>query len=227
MLTTMVLAATLAGTPAPADPPGNATLPASQPTVTREAPLAEAIAHFRSLEAYRVTIHSFHGDGEEFIRYTYKKPGYVRMEFIKPHAGAVLVYSPLSGRVHLWPFGYGHFPELNLSPTNPLIRSPRGQYVNHSDVGALFENTRKLQESGGTEVLGEEKMHGHMVLHMLTTGARGYVLDGVHSIEMWMDPTTWFPVRIVSRDRMGVLIEDVTMEGLELNPPAPDSLFNP
>lgn len=227
MLTVMVLAATLAGAPSPGSRSPGAALPASQPTVTREAPLAGAIAHFQKLEGYRVTIHSFHGDGEEYIHYYYRKPGWVRMEFIKPHQGALLVYSPRTDRVRLWPFGYGHFPELNLSPANPLIRSPRGQYVNHSDVGALFENTHRIQESGGTQLLGEETVAGHTVLHMLTTGAPGYALDGVHSIEMWLDTETGFPVRIVSRDRMGVLIEDVTMNALELDPPAPDALFNP
>ena len=227
MLTAMVLAATLAGTPSPESATPGTALPASQPTLTREAPLAEAIAHYETVASYRVTIHSFHGDGEEYIRYYYKRPGYVRMEFIKPHAGALLVFSPASGRVRLWPFGYGHFPELNLSPRNPLIRSPRGQYVNHSDVGALFENTRLLQDQGHTDVRGTEVLDGRTVVHLITTGADGVAVDGVHRIEMWLDTTTWFPVRIVSSDRQGAMIESVTMDGLELNPDLPDVLFNP
>ncbi len=227
MLTAMVLAATLAGMPSPESRSPGGAPPASQPPVTREAPLAEAIAHYATIESYRVTIHSFHGDGEEDIRYYYKQPGYVRMEFIKPHAGALLVFSPASGRVRLWPFGYGHFPELDLSPRNPLIRSPRGQYVNHSDVGALFENTRLLQERGRTEVLGTEILNGRTVVHMVTTGATGVAVDGVHRIEMWMDTATWFPARIVSSDSTGTMIETVTMDALALNPPLPDALFNP
>ncbi len=66
-------------------------------------PLASAIEHYHTVESYRVTIHSFHADGEEHIRYFYKKPGFVRMEFIRPHDGAVLVYNPLTQRVRLWP----------------------------------------------------------------------------------------------------------------------------
>jgi outer membrane lipoprotein-sorting protein len=227
MLTAMVLAATLAGTPSPEIQPLGAARPESQPTVTLRAPLAEAIAHYQTLESYRVVIHSFHGDGEEYIRYYYKRPGYVRMEFIKPHAGALLIYSPSTGRVRLWPFGYGHFPELNLSPRNPLIRSPRGQYVNHSDVGALFENTALLQQKGRTEVLGTEILNGRPVVHMITTGADNVAIDGVHRIEMWLDTTTGFPVRVVSSDRQGAMIETVTMDALELNPSVPDRLFNP
>jgi outer membrane lipoprotein-sorting protein len=224
MLIAMVLAATLSGTASPGMSSPGAAPPESRPTAT---PLAEAIAHYQTVETYRVTIHSFHGDGEEYIRYYYKRPGYVRMEFIKPHAGALLVYSPKTGRVRLWPFGYGRFPELNLSPGNPLIRSPRGQYVNHSDVGALYGNTRALQEQGHTEVLGTETMDGRKVVHIVTTGADGVAVDGVHRIELWLDTASGFPAKVVSSDAHGVLLQIVWMTALEVNPPLPDALFNP
>lgn len=226
MLTAMVLAATLAGAVSPGSSPAAAP-PASQPAAAPPAPLAEAIARYQTVTGYSVVIHSFHGDGEEYIRYYYKRPGWVRMEFIKPHAGALLVYSPKTGRVRLWPFGYGHFPELNLSPRNPLIRSPRGQYVNHSDVGALFENAMQLQEKGGTDVVGTETLNGSTLLHIVTTARPGVTVDGVHRIEMWLDTTTWFPLKIVSSDTLGAMIETVTMDGLQLDPPMPDALFNP
>lgn len=223
MLIAMVLAATLSGAAAPASAPGAAS-PQSRPTAT---PLADALAHYQSVETYRVNIHSFHGDGEEYIRYFYKKPGYVRMEFITPHPGALLVYNPKTGRVRLWPFGFGHFPELNLSPANPLVRSPRGQHVDRSDVGALFENIRALQAKGSTQVLGEETLEGHTVVHFVTTGAEGVAIDGVHRFEVWMDTAKWFPVQVISRDVRGVMLETVHMDALELNPTLPDALFNP
>src|SRR4030065_967417 len=141
MLSAMMLAAALTGTPAIGTPPD---------------PLPAAIEHYQPVDSYRVTIRSFHTGGEEHIRYYFRKPGFVRMEFIRPHDGAVLVYNPATQRVRLWPFVAGRFPELNLSPGNLLIRSSRGQHVDRSDVGALFENVRTLQQSGNTEVSGEE-----------------------------------------------------------------------
>src|SRR5512139_2681016 len=125
-------------------------------TTTRLAPLADAIAHYRTVDSYRVTLHASRVDGEEHIRYYYKKPGFVRMEFIRPHAGAVMIFSPDTRRVRLWPFGAGNFPELNLSPENPIIRSLSGMRVDHSDVGTLFENIRALHQQGGSEMLGGE-----------------------------------------------------------------------
>jgi outer membrane lipoprotein-sorting protein len=222
VLFAMVLTATLAGASAPESSPAAAPSPDAH-----AAPLTEAIARFQSIDTYRVTIHSVHADGEEHIRYFFRKPGYVRMEFIKPHAGALLIYSPETGRVRLWPFGFGHFPELNLSPANPLIRSSRDQHVDHSDVGALYDNIRSLQEHGSTELVGRENMNGRPVLHLNTTGMQNYSVAGVHSFEWWLDSDTLFPVRVVSRDAHDTLLETVDMDALEINPALPQTTFSP
>lgn len=217
MLSALMFAAALTGTP----PPG------TQATGTPADPLAIAIEHYQTVESYRVTIHSTHADGEEFIRYYYQKPGFVRMEFIRPHAGALLVYNPYTQRVRLWPFGAGHFPELNLSPGNPLIRSSRGQRVDLSDVGTRFENVRTLQQNGNIEVLGEEIMGGRTVLHLIVTGAGNFVIAGVHRHELWLDTESQFPVKGISRDIHDAIMETVTMEVLEINKTLPKALFNP
>ena len=208
----MMIAAALTGTPAIGTPSN---------------PLAAAIEHYQTVESYRVTIRSFHAGGEEHIRYFYKKPGFVRMEFIRPHDGAVLVYNPSTRRVRLWPFGAGRFPELNLSPGNLLIRSSRGQHVDRSDVGALFENVRVLQQGGNTEVSGEENMDGRTVLRLVVTGAGGVAVDGVHRYELWLDTASRFPVKVISRDQQDDIIETVLMEDLEINAELPETLFNP
>ncbi len=207
MLSALMLAAALTGTPPD--------------------PLASAIAHYRTVESYRVTIHSTHADGEEYIRYYYKKPGFVRMEFIRPHAGAVLIYNPYTQSVRLWPFGVKHFPELSLSPGNPLIRSSRGQRVDHSDVGTLFENVRALREGGNAEVSGKDIMDGRTVTHLIVTGAGNFVVAGVHRHELWLDTESQFPVKGISRDRQDAIIETVMMEALEINATLPETLFNP
>lgn len=212
MLPALMLAATLAGTPPP-DTPADL--------------LANAIKNYHSVESYRVTIHSYHADGEEHIRYYYRKPGFVRMEFIRPHDGAVLVYNPLTRRVHLWPFGTGHFPELNLSPGNPLIRSSRGQHIDRSDVGALFENAHALLAGGSAEIAGEENVDGHTVLHLVVTGAGSLAIADVHRYELWLDTLAYLPVKVISRDQQDAIIETVMMKGMEINATLPEALFNP
>ncbi|MDP1928953.1 MAG: DUF1571 domain-containing protein [Thiobacillus sp.] len=195
-------------------------------TAAALAPLAAAIKHYRSVETYRVTLHSTHDDGEEEIRYAYKKPGFVRMEFIRPHEGAVLVYSPITQRVRLWPFGIGHFPEIKLSPGNPLVQNPHGQTVDQSDVGTLFEHVRILLEQGDAAVQDEARIENRTVLH-LVTGAPGVVVAGVHRYELWLDTASQFPVKVISRDQADAIIETVTLDDLEINLALPDGLFNP
>lgn len=213
-----------------------AALSGSTPPGTPPDPLAAAIEHYQTVESYRVTIRSFHGDDEEHIRYYYKKPGFVRMEFIRPHDGAVLVYDPTTQRVRLWPFGAGRFPELDLSPGNPLIRSWSGQRVDRSDVGVLFDNIRILQQGGNTGILGDtknaspgtrESMGGRVALHIIVTGAEGIAVANVHRSELWLDKASKFPVKVISRDQQDVIIETVMMEDLEINIELPETLFNP
>lgn len=194
---------------------------------TRVSPLAEAIEHYRTVETYQLTLRSAHADGEDHIRYFYRKPGFVRMDFIRPHAGAVLVYSPLTRRVQLWPRGAGRFPELSLSPHNPLIRRPGGQTVDKSDVGALFENVRTLLEQGQAEVRGDARLDGRSALHLVVTGAPGRAVAGVHRYELWLDTASQFPLKVISRNQDDAIIETVTMDALEINAPLPETLFNP
>lgn len=191
-------------------------------------PLDQATKHYhRTVESYRVTIRSTHADGEEHIRYYYKKPGFVRMEFIHPHDGTVLVYNPLTQRVRLWPFGAGHFPEFSLSPGNPLIQSSRGQRIDRSDIGVLFENIRILRMGGKIEILDEENARGHTILHLVVTGAQGVTVASVHRYELWLDRISQFPVKIISHDQQLAIIETVTMEDWDSNPALPDTLLNP
>jgi outer membrane lipoprotein-sorting protein len=196
-------------------------------TATRLSPLADAIEHYRTVETYQVTLRSSHADGEDQLRYYYRKPGFVRMEFIRPHVGAVLVYSPLTQRARVWPLGVGHFPELSLNPHNPFIRSPGGQSIDQSDVGALFENVRTLLEQGQVEVAGEENMDGRTALHLVVTGAPGQAVAGVHRYELWLDTASQFPLKVISRDQTDAVIETVTMDDLEINIPLAATLFDP
>lgn len=186
-----------------------------------------AIERYRTVDSYRVTIRSSHAEGVEELRYFYRKPGLVRMEFVRPHAGAVLIYHPSTQRVRLWPFGAGRFPELHLSPGNPLIRSAHGQRVDHSDVGALLDNVRALRQGGTLEAQDEELLAGRPVRYIDVIGANDFTVAGVHRYQLWLDAASLFPVEVISRDRNDAVIETVRMDDAEINLPLPDTLFEP
>ncbi len=189
--------------------------------------LTKAIDNYHRVESYSVTIRSSGENGAHNIRYYYKKPGFVRMEFIYPHEGAVLIYSPETRRVRVWPFGIYHFPELNLSPDNPLIRGPGGQQVDRSDIGSLFMNIRTLATGGTSEIVKDENVSGRTDLHMIITGAAKFAVDGVHRYELWLDTGNQFPIKVISHDQYDTIIETVVMDVPVVNAQLPDRLFNP
>ncbi len=190
-------------------------------------PISDAIERYRDVAAYRTTMKSSSGGRTEIIRYFFRKPGYVRMEFVQPYKGAVLIYDPAGGRARLWPFGYRSFPSLTLSPESSLIQSPTGQRVDRSDVGALYRNIRAMQEHGKTEVAGAETVGGKETLHVIVEGDGRFSVDGVHRYQLWVERETRFPIRISSQDADGRLIETVELDELEIDPGFPADFFEP
>ncbi|MBL1377603.1 LolA family protein [Zobellella iuensis] len=187
-------------------------------------PLEQAQARFDALQGYRLELRSEGPGGNQLLRYAYRQPGLVRLDVISPHAGAVLIYSPYSERVRLWPFGLNG-PSLSLSPDNRLVKSPRGHRLDRSDVGVLLQSVRRLGLQGELRLLGESWLGERLVLQLL---ARGPAEPGQPArYEIWLDKSLLFPVRVISHDARGNLLETVWLEHIELDPPFADDLFFP
>lgn len=191
-------------------------------------PIATALAQFDQLISYRVTVRSWPEHGaRDVIRYSYNKPGAIRMEFVQPHRGAVLVYNPHSGKVRLWPFGLHTLPVLTLSPSNALIQDPSGHQVDQSDAGTLLRNIRRLQQGGSTSVVGEEPLEHGMALHLSISGASGQSVSGVHRYQVWLERSHGFPVRVMSYGMADELLETVRMDDVEFDVVFPAHFFDP
>lgn len=183
---------------------------------------------FQQIHSYQVLLRSSSPQDEsKIIRYSYRKPGFVRMDFTRPHPGAVLIYSPLNRKVKLWPFGLGTFPVLNLSPTDSLIQDDHGHRVDQSDIGVLLSNIRRLQNDGKTVTVGEETLAGRATLHLSVTGPKGVSVDDVNRYEIWLDKSHGLPAKVVSYDRQGNLLETVLMDAMVINIQFPADFFTP
>ncbi|WP_425485271.1 LolA family protein [Burkholderia guangdongensis] len=192
-------------------------------------PVSAAQASFERATSYRATIRSTpsHGEPTEF-RYAYRKPGYVRMDFVTPHRGAVLVYDPASRKVRLRPFGAHLPPALSLSPANRLVRDASGHRVDESDVGQLLRNVHALQRRGTTDDAGEETVDGRAAVHVTVTGAPGEQVAGVHRYALWLDARDGFPRKVVSyADGGDTPLETVTLDDVEIDVAFPDHFFEP
>jgi outer membrane lipoprotein-sorting protein len=189
-------------------------------------PVAAALARFEALAAYQATLHSHGARGEEVIRYSYRRPGHIRLDMITPQRGAVLVYSPETRRVRVWPFG-APGPSLSLRPTHRLVRSARGHRVDQSDLGTLLRNVQRLQWQGELRALGESRLGEHAVLHLAVQGAPGHAVGEINRYELWLDAENGLPRRVVSFDRHGRELERVTLDELVLDPSLPADHFSP
>jgi outer membrane lipoprotein-sorting protein len=189
-------------------------------------PLASALESFHHVSAYRVTIQSMSGDSRQIIRYFYKRPGFVRMEFVTPHKEAVLVYRPDTKKARLRPFGFFRPLVLTLAPDNGLITDPQGHRVDVSDIGAFLETVKTLADKGESRIKGDDKVGGRQALLVEVTGGEGVTVNGnIHRYLIWLDARTLMPLRTQSFAADGAQVEDVLMEDLEINVEIPDSLF--
>lgn len=190
-------------------------------------PVGAAVARYRTIRSYEVTLRSSNATESQVIRYYYRKPGFVRMEFVSPHKGAVIIYNPEKREARVWPLGFPGFPSVTLDPANPLIRGPGGQRVDRSDVGALLNNVKTLQQGGTTKTAGEEQLSGLQALHVIVRGAPNAATGNVARYDLWLDTSTCFPVKVESRDAQGELIETVLMEDFRINVDFPERFFSP
>lgn len=190
-------------------------------------PVAASLESFSRVASYRVTIRS-QGDGSSAsIRYLFKRPGYVRMEFINPHNGAVLVYNPFTKKARLRPFALIRPLVLTLAPDNSLITSPAGHRVDASDLGSFLEMVKRLADRGKVTIEGNEKV-GERETSLVEVRGTGdaTVNGGVNRYLLWLDVRTLLPVRTKSFNSRGDTVEDVVMDDLEINIDIPDSVFD-
>lgn len=191
-------------------------------------PIAFSQQSFNNLTSYQVMMRSSSpSDESKIIRYSFQKPGYVRMDFTQPHSGAVLIFNSVSGIVKLWPFGVGSLPILHLSPTNSLIQDERGHRVDRSDIGVLLGNIRHLQREGTMTTVGKENLAGRATTHVSVVGSGTMVVDGVHRYDVWLDNYHGLPAKVISYAPDGQRLETVLLDAMVINIRFPANFFSP
>lgn len=191
-------------------------------------PLVEAQERFRALTSYRVTVRlNTLGSEPHVLRYFYRKPGWIRIEFIRPHPGLILIYNPDTRRVRVWPFGLDHLAKLNLAPENPLIRGPHGIRVDQSHVGVMLEGLRERQARGTLAALGSGVVAARPVAGFeIRNGEEGNPVD-TRYYRVWMAQDSLFPLRLERFGSGGHLLESVDMSDVEIDVPFPERFFTP
>ena len=189
--------------------------------LTAHDPIDAAIESYKDVVSYQVTLRST----TEEIKYYYKKPGLIRIDFISPHRGAVLVFDPFKKEVKLRPFSFLKFFVLTFSPDNGLIKSSKGHRIDESDIGTLLREVKKLQTHGEGKVLADETISGKLAVPVSIEGQGHFIVGNVHKYLLWLDKETFLPLKASSYSLKGELIEEVVMDDLQLNPEFTDNFF--
>ena len=123
--------------------------------------VSDAQLRFDALATYQVTLKSTSAGAQTVeVRYGYLKPGFVRMDFIRSHAGATLTYSCASGKATLWSFGFDTFARLDevlaIGTFEQIDATANiGDIVPTSELDLLFIGPGDLATSMGFKGRGE------------------------------------------------------------------------
>lgn len=189
--------------------------------------LDDALSRYSKVESYQVTLRSSASHGgpfREIIRYAFKQPGWVRMDFSQPYSGMVLIYDPEKNRVRLWPWG-SRGPDFSLSPDNWLLRSEGGERVDRSDIGTLLQRAIRLRERGHAQELGEEWLNHRDTVRLRVIGGAQQEVEGVHRFDLWLEARTLMPLKVEAYDQGDVPLDLVLMDDLRVDVPLPQRGF--
>lgn len=177
-----------------------------------------AAKSFQDVDSYSVTLRSESRKGSEIIRYYYKRPGIIKMELIKPHKGATLIYNPEEGKVKVRPFAFLKSFVLTFDPDDRMVKSSRDHRVDQSDIGTLLKSVEDLQSHGKVEYTGIERVGERETIVLNVKGEGGYTVWGdINRYTLWLDKSSYLPLKVEAYSAKGDLLERVLMEDLKVN----------
>jgi hypothetical protein len=155
--------------------------------------------------------------------YTFKKPRSIRLDFISPRAGLIVVYPDKKGKAVVQLPGVANFIKLHLSPDHRLLGAPTGQRIDQTDMGLLINNIgRSLTEQrrGPAEI---SRAGGTFQIRVL---AEDHFRRGVITLYRFLvDDSLWLPIGVEESTPDGRRKRTVTFQDLRTNIGVSDHLF--
>ena len=155
--------------------------------------------------------------------YTFKKPKWIRLDFVSPHPGMILIYPDRNGKVLMKPQGLLSMLTLHLMLEDPLLETPSGQQMNQTDLGLLIKNIRHsvTDQRRGPVSLSEDK--DTIRIQVL---ADDHFREGVETrYQFLISKQLWLPVEVGESTTNGVQEGRIIFRNLRTNINVPDDLF--
>ena len=193
-----------------------------------EAVLQKMETAYHDVKNYQteVEITFFEKDGSlktERSLYTFKKPKWIRLDFVSPHAGMVVVYPDENGQVLIRPGGLLSLFTFHRMLDDPMLANTFGQQIDQTDIGLLIANIRHSvtdQRRGPVSIL-EDK--GTIQIQVL---ADDHFRKGVETrYQFVISKELWLPVEVGESTANGVQEGRIIFRNLQTNISVPDGLF--
>ena len=191
--------------------------------------VARMEAAYKTVNDYRTNLevrtYTANGSVEiKLIRYTFKKPCSIRLDFEKPDSGIVVVYPDQEGRVEVRPLSWLPFVVLHKSVGDPQMEVSPGQRINQTDLGLLIRNIGRSvngQRKGPVTVSDDG---GRITINVLADNH--FRKNVITHYTFYIDKKLWLPVSVEERLPDGKLERTVIFHNLKINIKVPDSLFH-
>jgi outer membrane lipoprotein-sorting protein len=190
--------------------------------------LKQMEAAYDEVEDYQaeVEVILFEKDGSiksEKSLYTFKKPKWIRLDFVSPHPGMIMVYPDGNGKVLVKPQGLLSMLTLHLRLDDPLLQTPSGQRMNQTDLGVLIKNIGHsvTDQRRGPVSLSEDK--DTIQIEVL---ADDHFREGVETrYQFLISKELRLPVEVGESTTNGVQEGRIIFRNLRTNINVPDDLF--
>ncbi|MEZ4599036.1 MAG: hypothetical protein R2940_04525 [Syntrophotaleaceae bacterium] len=183
--------------------------------------LSRMTAAFDRLEAYHADVESAtYRNGRRVdvhrFRYSFQKPGRIRIDMKMPNPGMQMIYPDQGGRVFIRFGGWKDFLTFRLTPDNKRIVAGMGQRFDQTDLGLLIANIGRSIGAGKKGELHVLETKDRVVWEVL---AQDHFRSGIVTRYRYViDPALWLPVTVEEKTPEGELLRIVQFHNLDTTP---------
>ncbi|MDD3619054.1 MAG: hypothetical protein PHX57_06645 [Desulfobulbaceae bacterium] len=161
---------------------------------------------------------------EKKLRYTYKKPGAIRLDFERPHAGMAVVYPDREGKVAIRPLRWLPFFILRKDLRDPGTQVSRGQQINQTDLGLLIRNIGHSVKEGRKGPVSVSLQENQVIITVLAENHFRRNITTRYSF--FIDTTLWLPEMVEECDFEGRQERVIVFHDLKVNLGIADPFFH-
>ena len=198
-------------------------------SIDPESVIARMEEAYKKVNDYRTNLevrtYAANGPAEiKLIRYTFKKPCSIQLDFEKPDSGMVVVYPDREGKVAVRPLSWLPFVVLHKSVNDPQMEVSPGQRINQTDLGLLIQNIGHSvngQRKGPVTTTSDRQ---NIIISVLADNH--FQKNVITHYTFYIDKKLWLPVKVEEKTPDGKLERTVIFHDLKVNIGVPDSFFH-